>query len=70
MNPRVSNEACLISICSWAALSDKFLMISSHSLLGISILAIDAIALATYLLTTADGVTSVESNASFTKSLN
>ena len=69
-NPRVSIEACLISICSWALLSDKFLIISSHSPLGISIAAIDAIALAIYLRTTFEGVTKHASKASLILSLN
>lgn len=70
INPRVSKAAYLISNCSCAELLLRLGIIVNHSPLGISILAIAAIALATYLLTIEEGVVSVCNNASLINSLN
>lgn len=56
MKPRVSNEAYLISIDSCSAFEAKFGIKSSHSFLGISMLAIIATAPDTCFLTVSYGV--------------
>ena len=55
-NPNVYSDAFLISICSCAELLHKLGIKSSHSFLGISMAAIAATALATYVLTPEEGV--------------
>ena len=56
MNPKVYNEAFLMSTESFAALLQRLVIRSVHSFLGISIAAIDAMAAATCVLTTVEGV--------------
>jgi hypothetical protein len=56
MNPRVYNEAFLMSRDSFPALLQRLVIRSFHSFLGISIAAMEAIAAATYVLTTDEGV--------------
>lgn len=70
MNPRVSSAACLMSIDSWAAFAAKLGISSNHSFLGISMLAIDAMALPTCFLTDDKGDANTARSAVFTLSLN
>ena len=63
MYPNVYKEAFLISMESFAALLQRLVSKSVHSLLGISIAAIAAIAVATCVLTTLEGVARLKSMA-------
>lgn len=70
MKPRVSRAACLISMFSCAELLQRLLIISNHSPLGISMLAIAATALATYLRTTDEDDAKFANKASLIYCLN
>lgn len=69
MNPKVSSEACLTSMESFAALLQRLGISSNHSYLGISMLAIAATALAACFLTTAELVPKLARIASLTNDL-
>ena len=56
MKPSAYNDAFLISRESFPALLQRLVIRSFHSFLGISIAAIEAMAAATYVLTTEEGV--------------